>query len=140
MESSEYQNTAGPETTAANTPDSDPIQGEGDYRAAREYREGVQQFLQHADVEKAAREAAPRDRSEARELERAEAQGRSHARYEPPEDDISRTRLSSERMKQAARSLGRAVQERPVMAIIVVGALGYLLARVRRRGSMPMRL
>ena len=131
MERTEQQNTTG-----ADTPGLDPIQGEGDYRAAREYREDVQQFLQHADVEKAARDAAPRDRSEARELERAEAQGRSHARYQPLDDDMSSTRLSSERMQQAARSLGRAVQQRPVIAIIVVGALGYLLGRIRLRSSI----
>jgi ElaB/YqjD/DUF883 family membrane-anchored ribosome-binding protein len=129
------ERTEQPNTTGANTP-VDPIQGEGDYRAAREYREDVQQFLRQADVEKAARDAAPRDRREARELERAEAQGRSRARYEPESDDMGSTRLSSERMKHAARSLGRAVQERPVIAIVVVGALGYLLGRVRRRGSV----
>ncbi|HXI68031.1 MAG TPA: hypothetical protein VNH41_08840 [Steroidobacteraceae bacterium] len=131
MERTEQQNTTG-----ADTPGLDPIQGEGDYRAAREYREDVQQFLQHADVEKAARDAAPRDRSEARELERAEAQGRSRARYDPESEDMSSTRLSSERMRQAARSLGRAVQQRPVIAIIVVGALGYLLGRIRLRSSI----
>jgi len=130
MEGNEQQNTTGP-----NPPGVDPIQGEGDYRSAREYREDVQQFLQHADVEKAARDAAPRDRREARELERAEAQGRSHARYQPL-DDMSSTRLSSERMQQAARSLGRALQKRPVIALIIVGALGYLLARARRRASI----
>jgi len=113
MEGNERQSSTGPDA-----PGVDPIQGEGDYRSARDYREDVQQFLQHADVEKAARDAAPRDRSEARELEQAEAQGRS-----------------SERMRHAARSLARAVQQRPVIAIIIVGALGYLLGRVRRRGS-----
>ena len=131
MERTEQQNTTG-----ADTPGLDPIQGEGDYRAAREYREDVQQFLQHADVEKAARDAAPRDRSEARELERAEAQGRSRARYDPESDSVGSTRLSSERMRHAARSLGRAVQQRPVIAIIVVGALGYLLGRIRLRSSI----
>ena len=129
------ERTEQPNTTGANTP-VDPIQGEGDYRAAREYREDVQQFLRQADVEKAARDAAPRDRREARELERAEAQGRSRARYEPENVDMGSTRLASERMKRAARALGRAVQERPVIAIVIVGALGYLLGRVRRRGSV----
>jgi hypothetical protein len=136
MERGEYQNTTGRETTGANTPGADPIQGEGDYRSAREYREDVQQFLQHADVEKAARDAAPRDRREARELESAEAQGRSRARGEPRDEDMGGTQLASERMKQAARSLGRAVQERPVIAVILVGALAYLLGRLRRRGSI----
>jgi len=131
MEGNEQQNTTGP-----NTPGVDPIQGEGDYRSAREYREDVQQFLQHADVEKAARDAAPRDRREARELERAEAQGRSRARYDPESEDMGSTRLSSKRMQHAARSLGRALQERPVIAFIIVAALAYLLARVRRRSSI----
>jgi len=130
MEGNERQSSAGPDA-----PGVDPIQGEGDYRSARDYREDVQQFLQHADVEKAARDAAPRDRSEARELEQAEAQGRSRARYDPESEDVGSTRLSSERMRHAARSLARAVQQRPVIAIIIVGALGYLLGRVRRRGS-----
>ena len=131
MERTEHESTTGPDTPGVN-----PIQGEGDYRAAREYREDVQQYLQHADVEKAARAAAPRDRREARELERAEAQGRSRARWEPLDDDMSSTRLSSERMQQAARSLGRAVQARPVVAILIAGALGYCLARGRRRTSI----
>jgi len=131
MEGNERQSNTGP-----HAPGVDPIQGEGDYRAAREYREDVQQFLQHADVEKAARDAAPRNRTEARELERAEAQGRSRARYARASEDVGRTRVSSERMRHAARSLGRAVQERPVIAIIVVGALGYLLGRVRGRSGV----
>ena len=131
MEGNERQSSAGPDA-----PGVDPIQGEGDYRAAREYREDVQQFLQHADVEKAARDAAPRNRSEARELERAEAQGRSRARYARASEDVGRTRVSSERMRHAARSFGRAVQQRPVIAIIVVGALGYLLGRIRLRSSI----
>ena len=130
MERTEQQNTTGP-----NTPGVDPVQGEGDYRSAREYREDVQQFLQHADVEKAARAAAPRDRREARELERAEAQGRSRARYELQKEAVGSPRLSSERTMDAARSLGRAVRERPMVATIIVGALGYLLARARRRSS-----
>ena len=131
MEGNERQSSTGP-----NAPGVDPIQGEGDYRAAREYREDVQQFLQYADVEKAARDAAPRDRSEARELERAEAQGRSRAKYARASEELGRTRVSSERMRYAARSLGRAVHERLVIAIIIVGALGYLLGRVRRRGGV----
>jgi hypothetical protein len=51
MERIEQQSTTGPDT-----PGVDPIQGEGDYRSALEYREDLQQFLQHTDVEKAARD------------------------------------------------------------------------------------
>jgi hypothetical protein len=55
------------------------IQGEGDYRAARRYRQKVQAFVGSHDIEQAARAAAPRNRREAREMSRAEAVGRSHA-------------------------------------------------------------
>jgi len=102
------------------------IQGEGDYRAAREYREDVKEYLEHADVEKAAREAAPRDPQEARELEEAEAAGRSRAR-----DGGRRTRADT-------RSLGRTLRERPVAAVVIAGTLGYLLVRgLRRRRAKP---
>jgi hypothetical protein len=60
-------------------PDAPPreaVQGEGDYRAAREYRRDVERFVASADIERAAREAAPRDEAEAAELEAAEQQGR----------------------------------------------------------------
>ncbi len=103
------------------------IQGEGDYRAAREYRDEVKEVLEHADVERAARDAAPRSSEEARELAEAEAAGRSRAKTGP-----RRTRATT-------RSLGRAVRERPVTAVVIAGALGYFLGRRgrhRERGSM----
>jgi|SRR5579864_4880508 hypothetical protein len=117
METREHQETTGPDTAGA-----DPVQGEGDYRAAREYREGVQEFLQHANVEQAARAAAPRNPREARELEEAEEEGRSHAK------DGSGTSTMT-------RSLGRAIRRRPVTAILVAGAFGYLVGRARHRGD-----
>jgi hypothetical protein len=112
-----------PDTTAPDTGAADSIQGEGDYRSAREYREDVREFLEHADVEKAAREAAPRNRRQARELERAEEEGRSHARGGSREAGTRTMR----------RSLRRAVRERPVVAILVAGTLGYLVGWVRHR-------
>jgi hypothetical protein len=60
-------------------PDAPPreaVQGEGDYRAAREYRRDVERFVASADIERAVREAAPRDEAEAAELEAAMQQGR----------------------------------------------------------------
>ncbi len=116
MERNERQDITG--QSAAGT---DSIQGEGDYRSAREYREEVKEFLQRADVEKAARDAAPRNPEEARELEEAEAAGRSRAQ------------TGARRTRATARSLRRAVRERPVMAVVVAGALGYLLGRGRHR-------
>lgn len=56
------------------------VQGEGNYRAARRYRQSVESFVGSHDIEKAARAAAPRNRRDAKEMSRAEAVGRSHAR------------------------------------------------------------
>lgn len=56
------------------------VQGEGNYRAARRYRQKVETYVGSHDIEQAARAAAPRNRREAREMNRAETVGRSHAR------------------------------------------------------------
>lgn len=50
------------------------VQGEGDFAATRQYERGLKHYLQKGDMEKAAREAAPRTPAEAHE----EA-GRPHA-------------------------------------------------------------
>lgn len=106
----------------------DPIQGEGDYRSAHEYREEVREYLERADVEKAARDAAPRDRAEAMELEQAEDIGRSRAKVGP------------RRRQVAVRSLKRAVRDRPLMAIAIAGTLGCLLGWAgQRAGALTSR-
>jgi hypothetical protein len=56
------------------------VQGEGDYRAARRYRRSAETFAHTADVGRAARQAAPRNREEAEEMAEAEAAGRARAR------------------------------------------------------------
>jgi hypothetical protein len=58
--------------------------GEGNYRAANQYRRGVRSFVRSGRIEGAARAAKPKDAKEARELERAEEQGRKHAKGEDP--------------------------------------------------------
>jgi hypothetical protein len=58
--------------------------GEGNYRAADQYRRGVRSFVRSGRVGGAARAAQPKDAKEAHELERAEAQGRKHAKGEDP--------------------------------------------------------
>jgi hypothetical protein len=59
------------------------IQGEGDYEASRRYRKEVETFVKSADIAAAARAAAPKNAREAREMKKAEAVGRSHARRDP---------------------------------------------------------
>ncbi len=77
-------NTAGTDKDAK-------VQGEGDYAADRRYRERTGRFLQSADVEELAREAAPNSDAEAREMADAEAQGRAHAHLPPKRAPRSRT-------------------------------------------------
>ena len=56
------------------------VHGEGNYEAAREYNERTQEYLDSADVEQDARNAAPRTEAEAKALKQAEAEGRKHAK------------------------------------------------------------
>lgn len=58
--------------------DNDQVQGEGNYEAARRYRERTEEFVRSGKVEDAARNALPRTESDARDLERAEEAGRQH--------------------------------------------------------------
>jgi hypothetical protein len=68
--------------TAQPDPDkNDPaLQGEGNYTAARRHRESVEQFVQSGKVEEAARDAAPQDPTEQREMQQAEEAGRERAK------------------------------------------------------------
>ena len=62
--------------------------GEGSYSGTRQYNEGLKEHVQNHDIEKEARDAAPRSDEEAREMEEAEREGRSRAKpgNDTPED------------------------------------------------------
>ncbi|HVW67716.1 MAG TPA: hypothetical protein VHB68_02025 [Steroidobacteraceae bacterium] len=60
--------------------DKPQVQGEGDYEAARRYRKEVKDYVEHADIDKAAREAAPQSEREQGEMEAAEQAGRAHSK------------------------------------------------------------
>ena len=79
MSASEKPRTAKP----APTPN---VQGEGDYDAARRYRDETEHFLKSADVPELARKAAPKSKQEAKELREAEQIGRSHRAHEHEQD------------------------------------------------------
>ena len=68
----------------ATTPNKDQVQGEGDYDAGRRYDKASREFAESGKVEPAARDAAPDDAGEEQDLERAEAEGKSHAKGEDP--------------------------------------------------------
>ncbi len=54
--------------------------GEGNYEATRQYNEGLKKHLETSDVEKEARDAAPRNAAEEKEMQEAERAGRGRAR------------------------------------------------------------
>jgi len=70
--------------------------GEGNYEATRRYNEGLKEHVQNHDIEKEARDAAPKSDREAKEMEDAERAGKSRARGSDspgaPEDQRDLTR------------------------------------------------
>jgi hypothetical protein len=62
------------------TEDKPNIQGEGDYEAARRYRKEVKDYVDKADIDKAAHDAAPQSPAEQKEMDEAERAGRSHSK------------------------------------------------------------
>lgn len=66
------------------------VQGEGNYDAAREYDDAQRAFANSGRVERAARDAAPQSSDEARQLEQAEREGKSHSKGEDADDEMKR--------------------------------------------------
>ena len=58
------------------------VEGEGSYTATRDYQKNIKDYLEKADVASDAEAAKPRSESEAREMEQAEREGRSHSKGE----------------------------------------------------------
>jgi len=56
--------------------------GEGSYEATRDYQKNIEDYMRKGDVAADAEKAKPRSEQEARELEEAERQGRSHSKGE----------------------------------------------------------
>ena len=71
--------------------------GEGNYAATRQYNEGLKEHVENHDIEKDARDAAPKSDAEAREMEEAERIGRSRSRDKGEEqlDDPNDTESES---------------------------------------------
>lgn len=57
----------------------DKEHGEGSYKGTKNYQDSVKSYLKTADVEKDARDAAPRTAEEQRQLEEAEKAGKAPA-------------------------------------------------------------
>jgi len=61
--------------------------GEGNYKATRDYNRGLKDHVEHHDIEKEARDAAPESEKEADEMEDAERAGRERARGRSAKDE-----------------------------------------------------
>jgi hypothetical protein len=59
-----------------------PEMGEGSYEATSDYQKNIQEYLADADVEADAKAARPKSEQEAREMDAAEREGRSHSKGE----------------------------------------------------------
>jgi hypothetical protein len=56
------------------------IQGEGNYTAAKQYDDATKKFAESGKVAAAAKNAAPKNDKEASAMQKAEAEGKSHAK------------------------------------------------------------
>lgn len=63
-------------------PEGSQVEGEGSYSATRNYQKNIKDYLDKADVEADADAAKPRSEGEARELDAAEREARSHSKGE----------------------------------------------------------
>lgn len=61
--------------------------GEGNYKATRDYNEGLKEHVENHDIEREARDAEPRSASEEKEMEEAERIARSKSRGEGASPD-----------------------------------------------------
>ena len=69
----------------------DGVQGEGDYEAARRFDKAAAEFVKSHDVDKLARDAAPKSPADAESMREAEEQGRRHS-HGGDEKDITPSR------------------------------------------------
>jgi hypothetical protein len=68
----------------------DNVHGEGNYEATRQYNEATKKFIEAGKVEQAARDAAPRDASEAAQMKQAEQAALLRAKDSPPVKEPTR--------------------------------------------------
>jgi hypothetical protein len=74
------------ERSRESRPDGAPLQGEGDYQASRRYRERLGEFIEKADVDALAHDAAPASAQQARDLALAEERGRDRSKGDDAAD------------------------------------------------------
>jgi hypothetical protein len=83
----------------------DGVQGEGDYKAAREFNESERKFVASGKVAAAARAAAPRSEAERQEMIAAEYEGKRRAKESDPA--LTKARSDSATPKVAGKNADR---------------------------------
>lgn len=78
----QQQRSGGTDFQSRGQADGSQVEGEGSYRAAKNYQKDIQEYLQKGDVEADMQNSKPRSESEAREMEEAEREGKSHSKGE----------------------------------------------------------
>ena len=73
-------------STPGTRADDPKVQGEGDYEATHRYQKEIGDFMQSADIEQLAHEAAPRSKEEEQQLRSAEERGRERSKGDDPAD------------------------------------------------------
>ena len=64
--------------------DKDKVEGEGSYSASKDYNQRTEKFVESGKVDDAAHKAKPEGQQQAKDLERAENEGKRHAKDEDP--------------------------------------------------------
>lgn len=62
----------------------DKVEGEGSYSASKDYNQRTEKFVQSGKADQAAQQAKPKSDQEKQEMDRAEREGRRHAKGEDP--------------------------------------------------------
>lgn len=83
------------------------MQGEGSYTAAKEYDDATQAFIKSGKVKDAAKNAAPKNATEAHEMLEAEEKGRAHAK-----PDLKQTLVKKPYTGSDNPSSGRSAQSK----------------------------
>lgn len=76
------QQRAGATDFQSGKPEGSQVEGEGSYSATRNYQKDIKEYLDKADVKSDMEAAKPKSAAEARELEEAEREGKSHSKGE----------------------------------------------------------
>jgi hypothetical protein len=69
-------------STDFQAPPAGQVEGEGSYSAARNYQKDIKGYLDKADVEADAEASKPRSEAEAKDIEDAEREAKSHSKGE----------------------------------------------------------